>query len=112
MGEVIDINKDRKKKERNRIITWILFICTLIYICYAVYLTIKTPTNTVRVEKGILTSEESATGYIIRDETVVKGDNYKNGIYQILSEKEKAAKNQTIFRYYSKNEDEILEKID
>ena len=60
----------------------------------------------------MLTSEESATGYIIRDETVVVGENYKNGIYQILTEKEKAAKNQTIFRYYSKNEEEIQGKIE
>lgn len=60
----------------------------------------------------MLTAEESATGYIIRDETVVQGKNYKNGIYQILSEEEKAAKKQTIFRYYSKNEEELQQKID
>ena len=60
---------------------------------------------------GILTAEESATGYIIRDETVVQGKNYKNGIYQILSEEEKAAKKQTIFRYYSKNEENLQNQI-
>lgn len=60
---------------------------------------------------GTLTAEESATGYIIRNEQVVKGNNYKNGIYQIVSEGERASKNQTIFRYYGKSESELQQKI-
>jgi putative membrane fusion protein len=72
----------------------------------------KTPTDTITVETGTLTVEESATGYIIRDETVVQGDNYKNGIYQIVTEGVRTAKGQTIFRYYGKSEDELQSKID
>src|SRR5699024_10959903 len=50
-------------------------------------------------------------GYIIRDETVIKGDNYKNGIEQIKTEGEKVAKGEAIFRYYSNNEQNLVEKI-
>ena len=41
-------------------------------------------------------------GYIIRDEKVVKGNNYKNGMEQIKTEGEKTAKGESIYRYYSK----------
>ena len=44
-------------------------------------------------------------GYVIRDEVVVKGNQYKNGMEQIKSEGEKVAKNENVFRYYSKNEE-------
>ncbi len=50
-------------------------------------------------------------GYIIRNEQVIKGNNYKNGMIQIVSEGERAAKEEEVFRYYSKNESNLLEKI-
>ncbi len=112
MGKLIDFNSIRKKVGKKKFITDIIFFITIIYIIYAIYLTIKTPTDTIKVDKGVLTAEESATGYIIRDEVVVKGNSYKNGIYQILSEEEKAAKNQTIFRYYGNNEEELQQQIE
>lgn len=51
-------------------------------------------------------------GYIIRDEEVLTGDNYKNTLTAIVSEGERAAKGQTIFRYGSDDEKEIKSKID
>lgn len=112
MSKVIDLNENKKKNAKKKLLMNILFVIAFIYIIYAVYLTIKKPTDTVTVESGTLTDDESSTGYIIREETIVKGNNYKNGIYQIISEGEKAAKNETIFRYYGKNENDIQEKID
>ena len=41
----------------------------------------------------------------------MQGKNYKNGIYQIVAEGERAAKNQTILRYYGQNEKELEDKI-
>lgn len=112
MSKVIDLNENKKKIAQKKLLMNILFVIAFIYIIYAVYLTIKKPTDTVTVESGTLTDDESSTGYIIREETIVKGNNYKNGIYQIISEGEKAAKNETIFRYYGKDENDIQEKID
>ena len=111
MGKLVNLNETRKKIEKKKFIMNIIFIIVSLYIIYAVYLIIRTPSDTMTVENGTLTAEESSTGYIIRDETIVKGKNYKNGINQIILEGEKAAKNQKIFRYYGTDESEIQVKI-
>ena len=81
------------------------------YLTYAVYLLVKQPTDKVTVENGTLYLEETDIGYIIRDEQVVKGNNYKNGMERIKNEGEKTAKGDSIYRYYSKNEDKLKEQI-
>lgn len=112
MDKVIDLKEEKEKKKKKNIIMNVVFLIIIIYIIYAVYLIVKTPTDTITLKTGTLTVEESATGYIIRDETIVKGNSYKNGIYQIVAEGVRASKNQTIFRYYGKNESELQSKID
>ena len=51
-------------------------------------------------------------GYIIRDETVLQGENYKNGMVRIIAEGERVQAGDSIFRYYSKNEDNLIKKIE
>ena len=104
-------NKNKEKINIKRIMIYIAFILILIYMIYAVYLLVKEPTNKVTVEKGTLYLEETNIGYIIRDEQVVKGNNYKNGMEQIKNEGEKTAKGESIYRYYSKNEEELKQQI-
>lgn len=111
MSKLIDLKEVRKRIQKKKIIMDIIFLIIILYVIYAIYLIVRTPTDTITVESGTLTVEESSTGYIIRDETIVQGKNYKNGIYQIVAEGERAAKNQTIFRYYSKSEEELQKKI-
>ena len=111
MGKLVNLKETRKKIVKKKLIMNIIFVIVSLYILYAVYLIIRTPTDTITVENGTLTAEESSTGYIIRDEVVVKGKNYKNGINQIVLEGEKAAKKQTIYRYYGTEENNIQEKI-
>lgn len=107
-----EINKKKKGKvNRKKIIIYIAFIFVLVYLIYAVYLLVKEPTDKVTVEKGTLYLEETDIGYVIRDEQVVKGNNYKNGMEQIKNEGEKTAKGESIYRYYSKNEDELKQQI-
>lgn len=110
MKNVISIKKFKKEKIKKYII-YVLFIIIIFYIIYAIYLLIKSPTDTFTVESGTLTREETATGYIIREEKVLKGENYKNGITPIISEKNRAAKNQTVFRYMAKDEENLKSKI-
>ena len=105
-NSILSILKNNKKQ-----IIMLVLLCLLIYVIYAVILLIKDPTDTVYVEKGQIEEEENAVGYIIRDETVLKGENYKNGIEQIKAEGEKVAKGEAIFRYYSNNEENLVEKI-
>ena len=91
----------------------IIIIITIIAI-YAIYLVIKlvkNPTNTFIVTNGKISQEESEIGYIVREETVVKGKNYKNGMVKIKNEGEKVAKGDSIFRYYSSGEENLKSKI-
>ena len=105
--------KIKLKKESNgkKVIIYLVFVLVLVYLIYAVYLLVKEPTDKVMVEKGTLYLEETDIGYVIRDEQVVKGDNYKNGMEQIKNEGEKTAKNESIYRYYSKNEENLKTQI-
>lgn len=50
-------------------------------------------------------------GYIIRDEKVLTGENYKNGLVEIKKEGQKVAKGDNVFRYYSNNEINLVERI-
>lgn len=103
--------ESRKKVNQNKIFIVIAFSAISIYVLYATYLLVKQPTDTFTVENGTLYLEENTEGYIIRKETVVKGENYKNGMEQIAVEGDKVAKNQSIFRYYSNNEESLKENI-
>ena len=64
------------------------------------------------MENGNLYLEEKADGYILREEVIVQGESYKNGIVKIKNEGEKVAKDEPIFRYKSGNEDELIKKIE
>lgn len=104
----------KKKKKQNNvryIVLAILVLLLLIYVIYSIINLILKPTNTFLVEKGKISFEESVQGYIIRDETVLKGKNYKNGISKIKSEGEKVAKGEAIFRYYTNGEENLIKKI-
>ena len=104
-------NKIKKKVNKKKIIIYIALFLIVVYLIYAVYLLVRQPTDKVTVENGTLYLEETDIGYIIRDEQVVKGNNYKNGMERIKNEGEKTAKGDSIYRYYSKNEDKLKEQI-
>ena len=99
------------KSKKNKYILNIVLAVLMIYFAYVIYLLVKQPTDIFTVEEGKLYSEESDIGYVIRDEVVVRGNQYKNGMEQIKNEGEKVAKNEDIFRYYSKNEESLVTQI-
>lgn len=104
----------RKKIKNNKRYTIIVAVAgaiMLIYILVAIINLIKSPTDVFVIEQGKVALEEQAIGYLIREETVVKGSNYQNGIVQIKTEGEKVAKGDAIFRYYNSNEDQIMQEI-
>ncbi len=99
-------------KKHKKVLIVLVLLCLMIYAFYNVIQLITNPTNTFLVEQGKIYQEEIATGYIIRDETVIKGKNYKNGMSQIKTEGEKVAKGEAIFRYYTSGEDSLIKKIE
>lgn len=106
--------KTQKSNGQNKllgIIILILIVAFLVFIAYKIVKLIAVPTDTFIIENGSISSEESVTGYVIRDEKIVKGQNYKNGMSQIKTEGEKVAKGENIFRYYGKDEESIKQKI-
>lgn len=107
-------NEEVTKKNiinKRKIIISILLFAIIVYSIIVVYKLIGNPVDNFFVENGEITFEESTEGYIIRDETIVEGNNYKNGIAQIKSEGDKVAKGESIFRYYSNNEEDLTKKI-
>ena len=104
---IIDIIASRKS-----LILAAIMLILAVYCLHKVVELIKNPTDTFSVEQGRIFQEESATGYISREETVVKGENYKNGMSQIKTEGERVAKDEAIFRYYSSGEESLTKKIE
>lgn len=106
------LNLKKENKKVKKIMIYIFLVAILFYVLYTIYLLIKQPTNTFTIEEGKLYQEEIDIGYVIRNEKVVKGNNYKNGMMQIKAEGERAAKGENIFRYYSTNEEALKKKIE
>ena len=98
------------KKHKKKLIM-LLLACIVAYIIFIVAKLIQNPTDTVYIEMGKIQEEETGVGYIIRDKKNLKKKNYKNEIEQIKTEGEKVAKDEEIFRYYSNNERNLVEKI-
>lgn len=113
-----EIKKETNNKKninfKSNLINILLLICVTCVIIYVIYTVVKlaiVPTDVSIVENGVVSAEESAIGYVIRDEKIAKGTNYKNGIVQIKAEGEKVANGEPIFRYSSSNEQELNDKI-
>lgn len=101
----------KKKNKKKVAIAYCISTIILIYFVYCIIQLIKQPTDVIAIENGNLSEEESAIGYVIREETVLQGNNYKNGMVQIKAEGEKVAKGDPVFRYYSANEETLIKKI-
>lgn len=114
MAKKVTNNSKKQRKAKNTIIGILLFPCVfaiIIYITYTVINLIIDPTDVSIVKNGIVSSEENAIGYVIRDEKIAKGTNTQNGIVQIKVEGEKTANGDLIFRYSGANEEELNNKI-
>ncbi len=109
--KVKNVPKSRINKKQKLLILYILVGITAIYFIYSIIRLIQQPTETFVVENGKISEEESAVGYLIREEVVLQGNNYKNGMVQIKADGDKVAKGDPVFRYYSNNEENLVKKI-
>lgn len=106
------MNKKDNKILIKKIILYLILIIVVLFTLYNIYNLILKPANTFVVENGKLSEEETVNGYVIRDEDVIKGENYKNGMQKIKLEGEKVAKGDAILRYYVSGEDKIVRQIE
>ena len=110
------MNRKKQKKQSFKLniklitasIIAIIFIICFVYNIIALFVN---PTDTFMIENGKIFSSEDAIGYIIREEKLFQGENYKNGISQIKTEGQRVAKGDPIFRYYTNNEENLAKKI-
>ena len=90
------------KNKNKKIIQLILIIAIIVVVVSILYSILKlaiVPTEVFMVQNDSISNTESAIGYVIREEKITKGQNYKNGMEQIKAEGEKVAKGDNIFRY-------------
>lgn len=105
------MKEDQKKVSAIKLLITIIFMIFFIVLVTNSTHILQNQLDFSIVTKGSLYYEETTEGYIIRDEIVLQGENYKNGMVQILSDGERAAKGERIFRYYSNSEENILDEI-
>lgn len=110
------MNDKKTKKQKNKINIKFIFLAIIVIIfaiclLYNVVSLFINPSDTFMIENGKISSSDEAEGYIIRDEKLFQGENYKNGISQIKTEGQRVAKGDPIFRYYSNNEQNLVKKI-
>ena len=90
-----------KKKTNNinyKLIVVVLCTCAfVIYLIISIYVLFKKPTDVFVVEEGALSQEEMSDAYIIRNETVLQGENYKNGMAKIKLEGERVQVRRSCF---------------
>ena len=106
----------REKKQRVKlniklVVAIIIVLVFLICFAYNIIALFLNPTDTFMIDNGKISSSEESIGYLIREEKVFQGNNYKNGISQIKTEGQRVAKGDPIFRYYSNNEQNLVKKI-
>ena len=70
-------------KKSSKVIAILLIIAVLICVASAIYLLIVNQINTYVVRQGSISKEDEAIGYIIRNEKVVKGEDFQMGYMQL-----------------------------
>ncbi len=103
--------KENGKLNKIKVIGTLFFMVACIFFVTCSTQILKQPNDIFIVEKGSISYEEGTDAYILRDETVLQGENYKNGMVQIASENERVAKGEKVFRYYSDGEEDLIEQI-
>ena len=106
--------KEQKSFFKSIMLKILIAIIVVILVAYLIYNTatlVMSPTNTFVVEEGVLSSEEIVDAYVIRNETVLQGNNYMNGMEKVIVEGNRVAKGEPVFRYYVNGEDTIKNEI-
>ena len=99
------------KKIVSRIFLLLIVIVLSIYFIVNMIRLLMSPTDTYVVASGTLELSETIDAYIIRNEKVLQGNNYMNGMEKVIVEGKRVAKGDSVFRYYVNGEDTIKNEI-
>ena len=77
-NQVSDTDNKKNLNKVKIIVCSIFLLAILVYVLYIVIALVRNPTDTFIVTNGEVSQEENVNGYIVRNETVVRGENYKN----------------------------------
>lgn len=108
------IVSEDKKDFKNIFAKILLILLGIVVIAYLIFNTIRlvaSPADTYVVEKGVLNLKENTEAYVIRNEIVLQGTNYKNGMEKVVTEGKRVAKGEPVFRYYVNGESTIKNEI-
>lgn len=103
--------QEKKNGEKNKFFITTIFIILVVTLVINSTRILKKSTEVFVVADGSLCYEELAEGYVIRDEIVLQGESYKNGMVKVVSDGERVAKNQIVFRHHSNSEVSIINQI-
>ena len=105
--------KEKKTKKSNKI-SYVILIIVLVLMIILVMKSTELLGSTAElyvVSNGSLSYEEPAEGYVIRNEIVLSNENEQKGMIKVVPDGERASKSEMVFRYFSTNEDDILNQI-
>lgn len=98
----ISINKDDYKSFLLKILAIVLLICLLAYVTYHIINLLTTDVTTTPAYKTSATLSDYETGYIFRDETIIKASSQNNVFYPISSG-QKVGVNDIVGKVYTKD---------
>ena len=100
-----------KKQNSKNVLIFIVSAILVIFIFTWFIRVANSSAETMIVTDGTISQSETLTGYYVREEKIVNSDKNKNGMQQIITEGQKVAANESIFRYYSESENNNKAKI-
>ena len=100
----------KKQNSKNALIFIVSVALAIIIIAWFIRVA-NSSAETMIITDGTISQTETLTGYYVREEKVVSSDKNKNGMQQIVTEGQKVAANESIFRYYSESENDNKAKI-
>ena len=101
--------------KRNNNLKFVFSIILAIFVIFVFFFSTSKLNNSVdfyTIENGEISYEEPAEAIIIRDEQLLSEEGYEKGITQIALEGEKVAKNSSVIRSYTADEDEKIKQIE
>jgi len=109
INEKVNISLNSKQLNIFKVVVCILLA---LYIGYSLINLIRNPTNTFMIEYGKVSLEESAIGYVIKEEYILEDEEATDELKVIIPEGTRVSKGETVFAYVGETNQEISKKLE